>query len=85
MRDITETKFQRAAEHMGFDTTPQMTLEGLRFVRADGLRVEPVLHAGTVRVHRRESLARMARVGRQRPQQSAKSEATGADTPMASM
>lgn len=84
MRDLPEKKFLRAAHHMGFGQALQATIDGLRFVADDGLRVEPVLHPGTVRVDRRSTLARMSAVRKRHPR-TAKSEATGAATPMASV
>lgn len=49
MRDLPEKRFAVAADFMGFPTTVTVTAEGLRFIAADGVQVEPVLHPGTVR------------------------------------
>lgn len=85
MRDITERRFVSAARYHGFGGELRATAEGLRFVADDGLRIEPVLVPGTVRLDRRQTLARMAKVRKRRPYHPENSEATGASTPMASM
>lgn len=84
MRDLPRLKFERAVTGMGFARVLTATSDGLFYVACDGLRVSPILHPGTVRVDRRKTLARMARARRRRPYSPAKSEATGAATPVAS-
>lgn len=83
MRDLPRAKFERALVGMGFACVLAVDADGLFFIAHDGLRVSPVLHPGTVRVDRRQTLARMARARRRQPHP-AKSEATGAATPVAS-
>lgn len=84
MRDLPEKRFITAAGGMGFGTTLLADHDGVWFVASDGLRCAPVLHPGTVRVHRRETLARMSQLRKRQPYP-AKSEATGVGAPMASV
>ena len=83
MRDLPEKRFITAAHGMGFSTELKADSSGVWFIADDGVRCSPVLHPGTVRVNRRETLARMSQVRKRLPYP-ANSEATGAATPMAS-
>lgn len=83
MRDLPEKRFNTCATGMGFGLCLVVDNSGVWFVADDGVRCAPVLHPGTVRVQRRETLARMSQLRKRQPYP-ANSEATGAGTPMAS-
>jgi hypothetical protein len=85
MRDMHIKKFEACCRHVGFRPVPDHKV----FVSDDGLlRVPAVLEKHAVngsRINRRASLVRMSEARKQTVPPASKSEATGAQTPMASV
>jgi hypothetical protein len=85
MRDMHITKFESCCRYAGFNPVPEHKV----FVSQDGLlRVPAVLEKHAVngsRINRRASLKLLLAARKEVDSPAAKSEATGASTPMASV